>query len=218
MVKKIEKRWGIALEQLWAGGAGRRERQGGRDRQERCCKLLKVNNTMRMVMLALLSASPACSFAPATLPPGWIATAPPVRGSEQERCANVADDEWTVNLSSDRDVLRIAPAATDRSTQVIEIEGGRLVSEDHGEFGGDVWWEPAGPATGCRSDEPGRVYPDTQGTIRSHWPVTHGLQRRFSCAVQSSAEWRVDDGSSAESHRRSGCFRNAPQWGPSWRL
>jgi hypothetical protein len=102
----------------------------------------KVNNTMLMLILVLLLALPACSQASATLPPDWISTRPPDEGSEQALCANWADDEWTVEASSDGAGLSITPAGKHRD-QHVDIQGGRLVAENRGEFGGDVWWEPA---------------------------------------------------------------------------
>jgi hypothetical protein len=80
--------------------------------------------------------------AQAVIPGGWIAVAPPT-GEEEQRCANWARDEWSVALSEDSTHLLIRPAGRDTAVESVLTPTGRLISFDHGEFGGEVWWEPS---------------------------------------------------------------------------
>lgn len=72
-----------------------------------------------------------------------LAISPPALGSEQATCANWARDEWAVELSPDASVVLIKAATRQPHSAAIEVDGGRLVSHNRGEFGGEVWWEPA---------------------------------------------------------------------------
>jgi hypothetical protein len=78
------------------------------------------------------------------LPEDWVSIRPPNEQSEHAQCANWALDEWAVELSLEdgASILRIQPAVRQRDTQVVELQDGRLIGENRGEFGGDVWWEP----------------------------------------------------------------------------
>jgi hypothetical protein len=78
----------------------------------------------------------------ATIPSGWVASMVPPEKSEAAVCANWAEEEWTVALSSSGSSLQIARNPPSRATQSIDLPDGRLVGENRGEFGGEVWWEP----------------------------------------------------------------------------
>ncbi|HEY9228024.1 MAG TPA: hypothetical protein VIP11_15315 [Gemmatimonadaceae bacterium] len=62
--------------------------------------------------------------------------------SQAAMCANAARDEWSVSLAPDSTQLVIQPAHVARFGDTTRVAGGRLTAEDHGEFGGDVWWHP----------------------------------------------------------------------------
>ncbi len=101
---------------------------------------------MRLVSLALLVLTVAACQAqrrttPADIPAGWLPSAPPQPETEAASCANWARDSWTVALSPDSTMLQIRPGES-RYVDTATVRSGRLTSENRGEFGGDVWWEP----------------------------------------------------------------------------
>jgi hypothetical protein len=77
----------------------------------------------------------------ATIPSGWVATTAPPEHSEAAICANWAEEEWTVAIASDGLTPQIT-RSEGSATPSIDLEDGRLVGENRGEFGGRVWWEP----------------------------------------------------------------------------
>jgi len=81
----------------------------------------------------------------ATIPSGWVAGMVPPENSEAAVCANWAEEEWTVALSSSGSTLQIARNPPSRATQSIDLPDGRLAGENRGEFGGEVWWVSVEP-------------------------------------------------------------------------
>jgi hypothetical protein len=78
----------------------------------------------------------------ATVPSGWVSVAPPKPDSEAAVCANWTGDTWQVALATDGAALVIRPDR-ERFVDTAEVPGGRLTAVNHGEFGGEVWWEPS---------------------------------------------------------------------------
>jgi hypothetical protein len=78
----------------------------------------------------------------ASIPAGWTATQPARPESEAAMCANLATEEWGVSLTRDSTALVVRPVTAPRFGDTTNVAGGRLIAEDLGEFGGDVWWHP----------------------------------------------------------------------------
>jgi hypothetical protein len=57
-------------------------------------------------------------------------------------CANSATEEWGVSMTPDSTALVVRPAGEPRFGDTTNVAGGRLIAEELGEFGGDVWWYP----------------------------------------------------------------------------
>jgi hypothetical protein len=90
--------------------------------------------------LACAQASPGVGVA---VPGGWVVVPAPSNDNWEANCANWADTSWSVALSADSNALVIAPVR--RLFQpTLQVDGGRLGADNHGEFGGSIWWEPAG--------------------------------------------------------------------------
>jgi hypothetical protein len=72
-----------------------------------------------------------------SLPECWVS-------APRSGFANWAADAWKVDLVPEgrTSVLRFSPTDGRDGTQISEVSDGRIVSENRGEFGGDVWWEP----------------------------------------------------------------------------
>jgi len=98
----------------------------------------------QVALLLACCGSPRMSFAQAATPPlGWTSISPPRLGTEAASCANWAvRSAWHVSFSRDSSALVFSPDPGETFSDTVQFEDGRLVSFDHGEFGGDVWWEP----------------------------------------------------------------------------
>jgi hypothetical protein len=75
-----------------------------------------------------------------SVPVGWSSVPPPAPESEEARCANWSREAWKV--SADGKKLLILADSGEKSADTVAVPGGKLTSIDHGEFGGQVWWEP----------------------------------------------------------------------------
>lgn len=97
----------------------------------------------------LLAASVSCGSHPgvesvaAELPDGWVVVPALVEPeSWRGRCANLGLDEWQVGLSTDSSRLLVHPYEYSVLTDELVLPSGRLLAEDRGEFGGNLWFEP----------------------------------------------------------------------------
>lgn len=76
----------------------------------------------------------------ARVPLGWVTISAPTHGTDAERCANYASDEWSVAITTDG-TLTIAPAKPRKTSDTLRIGPDLLVGDDAGEFGGAIWRE-----------------------------------------------------------------------------
>lgn len=75
-----------------------------------------------------------------SLPAGWVAYKKPTE--DQLSCANYSRREWGVALKNEQlEVSRYQDSKGDR--HVIRVNDGLLIGEDHGEWGGGLWWVSA---------------------------------------------------------------------------
>jgi hypothetical protein len=68
---------------------------------------------------------------------GWIAFQPT---EDDQRCANYSKQAWRVALDSDNSSILVSRYEDNSRRHVIKVRDGRLVGEDHGEWGGSLWW------------------------------------------------------------------------------
>src|SRR5688500_18614653 len=104
----------------------------------------------------------------AKLPDGWTAVAPPRDTTglyEVAECVSPFASGWAVALSRDSSTLVISRDPSWHDADTAFVDGGRLVSADGGEFGGDVVWEP-------ESGERQRV---ASMNLRTFVPTARGL-------------------------------------------
>ncbi len=77
-----------------------------------------------------------------TVPPGWTVISPPVT-EEGWLCANWARQQWSVEVA-ESGAVRIDQATGRGGPITLQMQGGRLIGTNRGEFGGALEWEPAG--------------------------------------------------------------------------
>src|SRR5438034_3675713 len=107
--------------------------------------------TMTPVARSLLAAIVALSCAThsdrvdaetPTVPPGWTVISPPVT-EEGWLCANWARQHWSVEVA-ESGAVRIDQATGRGGPITLQMQGGRLIVTNRGEFGGALEWEPTG--------------------------------------------------------------------------
>lgn len=89
----------------------------------------------------LLAVLLLCSviYAQTSDPPaaGWIAYQPT---EDDLSCANYSKQAWRVTLNSDNSSILVSKFEDKTRRHEIQVRDGRLVGEDHGEWGGSLWW------------------------------------------------------------------------------
>ncbi len=91
------------------------------------------------LLVVLLLCSGSAIYAQTSDPPapGWVAYQPT---EDDLRCANYSKQEWRVTLSSDKSSIQVSRFEGETYRHVIKVRDGRLVGENHGEWGGGLWW------------------------------------------------------------------------------
>lgn len=158
-------------------------------------------HAMRVFAFAVVLIGVACrsdAQAAATLPTNWTAVALPGTESVAVRCANWARDAWSVALSADGSRLVIARDSEYRHADTVAVPGGRLTSIDHGEFGGEVWWEPDSGAKQRIANLNLYRFVPINGVVwglagLAHMGLNNGQLIRFQ---RTSAGWRAESSAS----------------------
>ena len=108
-------------------------------------------------------------------PRDWVATPAPKLGSTAARCANWADDAWSVSLSSGGDTVIASPTVWPPDTDTIPVVGGKLAGRDRGEFGGDISWIPdSGPTVQFSTANLHAFMQTRMGLLALVSPASHG--------------------------------------------
>ncbi len=79
-----------------------------------------------------------------TLPAGWKVVRPARYMSTQWQCLNQHLTPYRVSIDSSGNRLTFMVATEDNAVDSVVLPGGKLVSHNMGEFGGNVTWQPAG--------------------------------------------------------------------------
>jgi hypothetical protein len=95
-------------------------------------------NRVPQLLVVLLLCSGSVIYAQTADPPapGWVAYQPT---EDDLRCANYSRLAWHITLDSNNSSILVSKFE-DNSRHVIQVRDGRLVGEDHGEWGGSLWW------------------------------------------------------------------------------
>jgi len=96
-------------------------------------------NRILKPLVVLLLCSGSAIYAQTSDPPvpGWVAYQPT---EDDLRCANYSKQAWRVTLNSDNSSIMVSRFEDNTRRHMIAVRDGRLVGEDHGEWGGSLWW------------------------------------------------------------------------------
>ena len=99
-----------------------------------------MNRLLKSLLVLLFCFANAAYAQTASEPPapGWVAYRQP---TETDRsCGNYSKQEWAVTLNSDKSGILISRFKDSVRRYSIPVHDGQLVGENHGEFGGGLWW------------------------------------------------------------------------------
>src|SRR5690349_4363891 len=94
-------------------------------------------NRIPQLLVVLLFCSVINAQTPDPPAPGWVAFQPT---EDDQHCAIYSKLAWRVAIKNDNSSIDISSFEGKTYRHVIKVHDGRLVGENHGEWGGSLWW------------------------------------------------------------------------------